>query len=299
MGGRSIRAAIVGSWVPDGCQVIIKAKAEARVSAPPFEVPFSFRCSYCGQAASVTSADLAWSTNRFWDPRRKAAFYRELLQISCPDPGCRELTLVLVTSSAHTGTLEWRDGKPDVRMLIPETRAQQFPDDVPGPIREDYREAFDVLEKSAKASATLSRRAVQGMIRDRFGAQARTLAAELDQAQGQIDPSTWNAIEAVRHIGNVGAHMERNADEIIPVTLDEARALLGLVEFLIEDWYVLPAQRAAMLAKVTGMGDAKALAAGKPRRRHPATPKDAPPEIEPASLGAIAAILAAPSGSTG
>ena len=53
--------------------------------------------------------------------------------------------------------------------LIPESDAKVFPDYIPQQIREDYVEASKIKELSPKASATLSRRCLQGMIRDFWG----------------------------------------------------------------------------------------------------------------------------------
>ena len=50
--------------------------------------------------------------------------------------------------------------------ILPQTTAIQYPDYVPLQIRQDYEEAYAILNLSPKASATLSRRCLQGMIRD-------------------------------------------------------------------------------------------------------------------------------------
>src|SRR5699024_4958175 len=52
------------------------------------------------------------------------------------------------------------------RRFYPSSEAKQFPDYVPASILEDYQEAYDILRLSPKSSATLSRRCIQGMIRD-------------------------------------------------------------------------------------------------------------------------------------
>src|SRR5690625_1985363 len=50
--------------------------------------------------------------------------------------------------------------------FIPSSLAKQFPDYVPESIRNDYEESYKIVDLSPKASATLSRRCLQGMIRD-------------------------------------------------------------------------------------------------------------------------------------
>ena len=54
----------------------------------------------------------------------------------------------------------------------------------------------------------------------------------------EIDSSTADAIDAARRIGNVGAHLDIDADRIVDVEPNEAKVLIGLVEELAEDWYV-------------------------------------------------------------
>lgn len=55
---------------------------------------------------------------------------------------------------------------------------------------------------------------------------------------------TWDSIEAVRKIGNIGAHMEKDINVIVDVDPEEAGLLIGLIESLIDDWYVTRHQRA-------------------------------------------------------
>ena len=50
--------------------------------------------------------------------------------------------------------------------IYPASFAVQFPEYVPVQIRSDYEEAYAILSISPKASATLSRRCLQGMIHD-------------------------------------------------------------------------------------------------------------------------------------
>ena len=50
--------------------------------------------------------------------------------------------------------------------IYPISSAKQFPTYIPLSIREDYEEACAIVSLSPKASATLSRRCLQGMIRD-------------------------------------------------------------------------------------------------------------------------------------
>jgi len=128
---------------------------------------------------------------------------------------------------------------------------------VPAPIVADYEEACAIKMLSPKASATLSRRCLQGMIRDFHRISKKTLFQEIEALKDKVDPSTWAAIDAVRQIGNIGAHMEKEIDIIVDVEPDEAQLLINLIEILIQDWYVVRHQREERLKHVIAVAVTK------------------------------------------
>ena len=141
--------------------------------------------------------------------------------------------------------------------LIPPSQAKVFPDYVPAAIRADYLEACLVRDLSPKASATLSRRCLQGMIRDFWGIKKARLIDEIEALKDKTDELTWEAIDSVRSIGNIGAHMQKDIDLIIDVDPDEAQTLIGLIELLVKDWYVTRHQRKERLKEIVAIRDAK------------------------------------------
>jgi len=141
--------------------------------------------------------------------------------------------------------------------LVPDSLAQAFPDYVPAVIQGDYREACQIEDKSPKASATLSRRCLQGMIRGFWGISKARLIDEIEELKNHVDGATWAAIDGVRKIGNIGAHMEKDINVIVDVDPGEARLLIELVETLIEDWYVARHEKSQRFAKVTAAAAAK------------------------------------------
>ena len=70
--------------------------------------------------------------------------------------------------------------------LIPPSSAKAFPDYVPKPIRDDYLEACLIRDLSPKASATLSRRCLQGMIRDFWGIKKTRLVDEIEAVKDKM-----------------------------------------------------------------------------------------------------------------
>ena len=92
---------------------------------------------------------------------------------------------------------------------------------------------------SPKASATLSRRCLQGMIRDYWNVQnKKSLYEEIDAIKNQIKPSVFDAIDGMRNIGNIGAHMQKDINLIIDVEPQEAQLLITLIENLFKEWYI-------------------------------------------------------------
>lgn len=136
----------------------------------------------------------------------------------------------------------------------PPEKAGFMPDYVPEAIRQDYIEALLVLNQSPKASATLSRRCLQGMIRDYWGIRKSTLNEEMKALQSKVDSSVWNAIEGVRQAGNIGAHMEKDVNVMIGVSRDEAQTLIALVRLLVSEWYIARHNREQLLKSVSDIG---------------------------------------------
>lgn len=98
------------------------------------------------------------------------------------------------------------------------------------------------------------------MIRDFWKVSKARLVDEIEAIKGQIDPTTWEAIDAVRGVGNIGAHMEKDINLIVDVDPEEATLLIGLIEFLLEDWYIARHDREEHKKKVIALGAAKAAA---------------------------------------
>lgn len=191
--------------------------------------------------------------------------------VLCPNPKCKNFTLSLTMSeygysSPVAGVTPggWKIGKILQQWnLIPPSSAKIFPEYVPKPIRDDYTEACLIRDLSAKASATLSRRCLQGMIRDFWGIKKARLIDEIDALKDKTDDATWEAINAVRKIGNIGAHMEKDIDVIVEVEPKEAQLLIGLIELLVKDWYVTRHQRQERLKEIKAIAEAKEAAKGR------------------------------------
>jgi len=175
----------------------------------------------------------------------------ESLAVVCPNPECKKLTLTAKLFSGYRS-----NGSVNKHTKLRELRLEPavpspLPDQVPEWIRAEYAEAYQIKDLSPKAAATMARRILQGMIRNFWDIKGRTLKAEIDALRDQdIDPATLKAIDSVRQIGNMAAHMEQDASLIVDVEPNEADALIWLIEELVNDWYVRRRDRASRMAEL-------------------------------------------------
>jgi hypothetical protein len=95
------------------------------------------------------------------------------------------------------------------------------------------------------------------MIRDFWGVSKRRLKDEIDALKDRVDPGTWDAIDSVREVGNIGAHMEADINLVIDVDPDEAELLIGLIETLLSDWYIARHNKELRMAKIKAMSEEK------------------------------------------
>jgi len=214
-------------------------------------------CPYCDRAATITNQSFTSTVFRFNDNNKESSTLAVgIMAITCPRKDCREYEITAklhkwdsTTDRFKEKLLEWK--------LRPQSYARPFPTYIPDPIREDYSEACLVRDLSPKASATLSRRCLQGIIRDYWGISRNRLIDEINELKGKIDQPTWDAIDAVRSIGNIGAHMEKDINVIVDVEPQEAQLLIGLIEILLKDWYVARHERNQHLQGIVALAQAK------------------------------------------
>lgn len=125
------------------------------------------------------------------------------------------------------------------------SRAPLSPD-VPDKFASDYKEACLVINDSTKASAALSRRCLQNILREKAGVKKQDLCKEIDEvlSSSQLPSYLAEGIDAVRNIGNFAAHpiKSTNTGEIVDVEPGEAEWLLDLLEGLFDFYFVQPAE---------------------------------------------------------
>jgi len=135
---------------------------------------------------------------------------------------------------------------------------------VPPELSKTYSEAAMVLGDSPRASAAISRRCLQHILREKAGVKHSDLAREIDQvlASGQLPSHLGEAIDAIRNIGNFAAHpiKSTNSGEILPVEPGEAEWTLDVLDGLFDFYFVQP----ELLKKKRETLNAKLASANKP-----------------------------------
>ena len=126
-----------------------------------------------------------------------------------------------------------------------------------------------MLQDSAKASAALSRRCLQHVLREKARVKKSNLADEIQQVldSRKLPSHLAEGIDAVRNIGNFGAHpiKSTNTGEIVDVEPGEAEWNLDVLEGLFDFYFVQP----ELLKKKREALNKKLADAGKPPMKSP------------------------------
>lgn len=131
-------------------------------------------------------------------------------------------------------------------VIYPQDDEFSVASEVPEDFAADFQEANAALEYSAKASAALSRRLLQKVLREKLGIAKRDLSQEIDEFIASSKAPTYltDAIDAVRQVGNFAAHPIKytNTGEIVDVEPGEAEWILEVVDSLFDFVFVQPAK---------------------------------------------------------
>ncbi len=191
-----------------------------------------------------------WTTK---DPEHSDASRQRPLvcQVTGGDcPACGNFLLLLRRGAGNLTKNSWGRSSYDLKIveqeeiLFPKYPKVSVEPKVPSAYKEEFVEASLTLRFSPKASAALSRRLLQRVLRERFSIEHRGLAQEIDaflQHTG-VPSHLAEAVDAVRNVGNFAAHpvKDTNTGEIVEVELGEAEWLLEVVESLFDFSFVQP-----------------------------------------------------------
>jgi Domain of unknown function (DUF4145) len=231
----------------------------------------NWECPYCGRAQVLDHHRVHEKWHEQYVENWKEGVHPVLgmSSIVCANQACCELTVKVFLGktipnreNAVHPIKNWT--------LLPPSSGKPQPDYIPKAVRDDYYEACAIRDLSPKASATITRRCLQGMIRDFCKISKPRLIDEIKELRKQVDsghappgvlPDSVDAIDNVRQIGNIGAHMEADINVIVDVDPNEAQTLIELVETLLVEWYV------ATEARKARFGHLKEIAADKKQKK--------------------------------
>lgn len=172
-------------------------------------------------------------------------------------PACERAIIRLLNTKSGLGS--------EARLVVPKepSRAPVSPE-VPREFADNYKEACLVLADSAKASAALSRRCLQHLLREKAGVKPSNLDGEIQEALNSkaLPTHLADAVDAVRVVGNFAAHPIKSTStgEVVDVEDGEAEWVLDTLEGLFDFYFVQP----LLLKKKKDALNKKLADAGKP-----------------------------------
>ena len=217
---------------------------------------YAMKCPHC-----AVSIHENWYANEQWrhqSPPTGNSTKTNFMVWAMQCPECRKEILLL----EGLGNSKFR------RLIYPIGSSRgPISQDVSSTIAADYNEAASVLPISAKASAALSRRCLQAVLRQAgyhqhdLAKQIEAVLAEPD-ARKALPTGPHNTLDAIRNFGNFSAHpiTDQTTLQVIDVEDHEAEYCLDILDALFDHYYVKPEEAKRRRAAL----DAKLHAAGKP-----------------------------------
>ena len=188
-------------------------------------------CPHCltSYKVDVSTADIGWDKDYTWQVHHQVC------------PACNRKIVFFAMYPKTPGM------QVVTRLAYPKGVSRKpIPPEVPSKIAEDYHEACLVLTDSPKASAALSRRCLQIILREHANVKPQDLRKEIDEvlASKQLPTYVAENIDAIRQVGNFAAHPIKatNSGAIVEVEPGEAEWSLDVLEELFDHYFVGPAQ---------------------------------------------------------
>ncbi len=211
----------------------------------------NWTCSYCSRPCTITENDVRVLSGSTWISPEYGQYRSITTIIVCPNELCRQRTISLRIVQLNNRAQEmhtifsWQ--------LLPESEAKTFPDYIPEKLRREYHESCLLKSKSPRASAVISRKCIQGILRDFFGVSGPSLADEIKSLRGKMDNTAWQAIDIARQFGSINSYLNQDVNLLIDVQPDEASLLIWLMETLFEEFYIARHEKDSKLDKLKAM----------------------------------------------
>lgn len=203
-------------------------------------------CPYCGIVFSLDGVDADNSFPKFAKFRPYRTDYSKhegdkmysITSHRCPD--CYK-QIMWLNEIAQDDETQYRDIVATT-LLFPKYPVKNVPPEIPEKFTVDFREAHDTLPLSPKASAALSRRCLQNLIREQEGIVEKSLFTEVEKLlkTNKLPRYLASDLDAIRQIGNFAAHpiKDTNTGQIVDVEPGEAEWTLEVLEELLLFYFV-------------------------------------------------------------
>ena len=172
-------------------------------------------------------------------------------------PNCENMIVCLVSSDRARkvgyNNLPGEETEQKIPVWPRHTARSPVPLEVPNEYGKDYREACLIFADSTNASAALSRRCLQLILREKLGAPKDTLYKEIQWAinSAGLPSSVTDVLDAPRKIGNKAAHPTlSDAGMLVDVEPWEAEWCLEVIEVLYDHLFVIPARNDERLKRL-------------------------------------------------
>lgn len=213
-------------------------------------------CPYCSIEMHPVQAKWGYGSGNRMFYNDKDGANHSVEAVACPR--CEGIFLlhsdIVVGPGPEPGTAASEDL--NVFILLPRTSSRKpLPPDVPEPYRSLYAEAALILQDSPRASAALSRRCLQHLVREVMKAPPGDLYREIEWVieHAGLPGYVTDSLHDLRTIGNMAAHPNKSTatGEYLDVEPGEAEWTLDTLDALFSHLFVEPAKTAARKAALT------------------------------------------------
>ena len=214
----------------------------------------AYQCPFCNLSLALSNDTYSNYFLNFFDVtkfKNNAATWKrdnltsvKVIFIKCPS--CKKTSIYALGHSRDLLGLSVN--------IHPRTTYNRYPDYVPAHIKEDYQEAFAIIEFSERCAAMLARRCLKNMIEDFWQIENATLYDAIYSLREELDVQLWKAVESVCTLGNIGEHMKKDVNILIEADPLEAQRLIKLIELFIKEWYIARNNRDTMFDQIINMG---------------------------------------------
>lgn len=223
----------------------------------------NWQCPYCGHHQVLSDGEdleIHNELHKFVKKSEHGNIGIQIISISCLNKNCKKFTLTVSLKQVRNSYDELYLANQSIQSwrLLPDSIAKPQPDYIPESIRKDYEEACKIAHLSPNASAVLSRRCLQSMIRDFCKIKKKTLYEEIKELEDNVKDrkipgvteESIQSIDSIRKMGNIGSHMEKPTGVLIDIEPEEATLLIQLIETLFKDWYIARHEKQQRLKEI-------------------------------------------------